>query len=191
MFIWEMFKMGLKLSLPELARKTMESKLENKEFEPNDITKEKYSKNKASFVTLSTRQGKLRGCIGSLKPRKELWKDVQENAVNAMHDPRFPPLKKKELENVRIEVSVLSKPKRLDYKTPEELIKKLKKYMGIILKKGFNSSTFLPQVWEQIQDKQEFLEHLSIKAGLDKNAWKDEETEIWYYTVMKEKESKK
>lgn len=187
MFIWEMFKMSLALSLPKLARKTIEFNLENKKFEPKDITKEKYHKKKASFVTLN-KEGKLRGCIGSLKARKELWKDVQENAVNATHDPRFSPLKKEELKKIKIEVSVLSEPKKIRYNSPEELIKKLKKYMGLILKKGFNSSTFLPQVWEQISDKEEFLQQLSLKAGLDKDAWKNPETEIWYYTVMKEKE---
>ena len=58
--------------------------------------------------------------------------------------------------------------------------------MGIILKKDFHSSTFLPQVWEQIPDKTDFLEQLSLKAGLDRNAWKH--AEIWCYEVEVEKE---
>ncbi len=58
--------------------------------------------------------------------------------------------------------------------------------MGIILKKGKNISTFLPQVWDKIPNKKDFLQRLSIKAGLDKDAWKDSQTELWYYTVKKE-----
>jgi AMMECR1 domain-containing protein len=57
---------------------------------------------------------------------------------------------------------------------------------GLILKRGIASSTFLPQVWEQIPDKIQFLEQLSRKAGLSKNAWKD--SELWYYTVSIQKE---
>ena len=53
--------------------------------------------------------------------------------------------------------------------------------MGIILKKGFSSATFLPQVWEELLDKKDFLEHLSQKAGLNRDAWKN--SEIYYYTV--------
>ena len=62
---------------------------------------------------------------------------------------------------------------------------KIDKKMGLILKKGLNQSTFLPQVWEQLSDKQDFLEQLSLKAGLGKDAWKEEDTELFYYKVEK------
>lgn len=173
---------------PQLARKTLESHFNNpnKKFEPDDATKKKYHKEQACFVTL-TKSGDLRGCIGSLQAHQVLWKDVQERAVDAaFNDPRFFPLSQDELEKIKIEVSVLSVPKKLDFKSPDDLLKKLNSKMGLILQKGVYSSTFLPQVWEELPDKKEFLEHLSMKAGLSKDSWKT--SEFWFYTVDAEKE---
>ncbi len=172
--------------LTQIARKTLESQFENGSFEPEKRLKDKYCGKCACFVTL-TKDGILRGCIGSLTPTRELWKDVRNNAINAaFNDSRFPHLGKDELKKVKIEVSVLSKPRRLIYKDSKDLLDKIDNEMGIILKKGFYNATFLPQVWEQIPDKIDFLEHLSIKAGLPKNAW--ENSEIWFYNVNIEKE---
>lgn len=172
--------------LLKLARETIKAKLEGKKLEVSEEVKEKFSKEQACFVTL-TKRGNLRGCIGSLEPRQELWKDVMANSINAgFHDPRFPPVEKDELKDIKIEVSVLSVPEKLDYKNEKELLKKINKNMGIILKKGVASATFLPQVWEELSDKIEFLEHLSMKAGLKREEWKD--SEFWDYTVEKEKE---
>ena len=169
------------MKLTEIARKVLEAYFNGDEFELARQEKNKFKEKKASFVTL-TKEGNLRGCIGSLYPRQALWKDVQENAMNAaFHDPRFLPLNHKELSQIKIEISVLSEPKKINSKNPEDLIKKLTKNMGIILNHRDSSSTFLPQVWEQIPDKIEFLEQLSMKAGLNKDAWKT--AEIWFYKV--------
>ncbi len=178
--------MSLNKDLLVLARKTIEYYLENKELKVSEEIKKKYSEKKASFVTL-TKDKELRGCIGSLYPRQELWKDVQENAINAaFHDFRFSPLTKQELSKTKIEISILSVPKKIIFKDEKELLKKINSKMGIILKKGFNTSTFLPQVWEEISNKKDFLEQLSMKAGLDRNAWKN--AEIFSYEVQKMKE---
>ena len=174
------------MKLTELARKTIESSFNDEGFVVDKDTKLKFKDKKASFVTL-TKNKNLRGCIGSLEQRKELWKDVQENAINAaFHDPRFMPLKKEELKAVKIEVSVLTKPKKIELKDKELLLDKIDKNMGLILKKGYQSSTFLPQVWEEIPDKEVFLKELSLKAGLDEKGWKN--SEIWYYRVEAEGE---
>jgi AmmeMemoRadiSam system protein A len=131
--------------------------------------------------------GNLRGCIGSLVPQKELWKDVQENAINAaIHDFRFSRLTGEELSKVKIEVSILSLPKKINPVNEKDLLMRINPGRGLILKKGTASATFLPQVWEQIPDKINFLEQLSIKAGLNRNAWKN--AEMWYYTVIIQKE---
>jgi len=177
------------LKLTELARKTLEAELNKEKFLVNEETKKKYSKKQASFVTLTEKStGDLRGCIGSLIPRQELWKDVQENAINAaFSDYRFSPLEKNELNKVKIEVSILSIPKSLKYKDEKDLLSKLNPKLGLILKKGFSSATFLPQVWEQLPDKIEFLENLAQKAGLNKNDWKTASFE--FYTVEKEEEN--
>lgn len=172
--------------LLKLARETIKCKLENKTvFIPEEL-KKKYAGYQACFVTL-TIENKLRGCIGTLKPIKELYKDVIDNAIqSAFNDPRFPPLKKTDLNRIKIEISILSIPKKLDYEDEKDLLKKINKKMGIILKNGFYSSTFLPQVWEQLQEKTSFLEHLGVKAGLSKDSWKT--SEFWFYTVKSIKE---
>ena len=151
------------LRLTEIARKTLSSYFEKKKFDLDDKTKKSFSKKGASFVTL-TKKGELRGCVGSLEPSRELWKDIQENAINAgIYDPRFPPITKEEFEGIQIEVSVLSISKIMKFENPDDLLKKINNKMGIILKKGMRSATFLPQVWEELPDKKQFLEHLSMR----------------------------
>lgn len=164
-----------------LARQALESECRDQRINIPQNIKEKFGRKQACFVTL-TRNGALRGCIGSLEARQELWKDVIENAVNAgFRDHRFSALEEDELDSIKIEVSVLSKPEKLG--RGKEVFDKIKNNMGIILKCNGSSSTFLPQVWKQIPDKNVFLEELSMKAGLDKDAWKD--SEIWFYKVEK------
>ena len=78
-----------------------------------------------------------------------------------------------ELADIKVEVSVLTKPVPLDYKDPQDLLAKLVPGEdGIILTKGSYQSTFLPQVWEELPDKIEFLEHLSLKGGMPPDGWK-------------------
>lgn len=169
--------------LLNLARKAIQCHLENEKLEISEGIKKRYSEKKACFVTL-TEKGGLRGCVGNLEPRQELYKDVVENAINAgFHDFRFTPLIEEELDKIKIEISVLNVPEELEFKDEKDLLNKINKDMGIILQQGMGSATFLPQVWEQLPDKTEFLEHLSLKAGLDKNVWKT--AEIYFYSVEK------
>ncbi len=174
------------LTLCEIARKTIEENFNNKKFILDERTKKKFSEHKACFVTLSI-NGELRGCVGCLETNQELWKNVQENAISAaFNDYRFMQLTKKEMDKIKIEVSVLTKPKRIRFNDKDDLLNKINNKMGIILKGNPGSATFLPQVWKQIPNKIKFLEHLSLKAGLDKDAWKD--GEIWCYSVNIEEE---
>ena len=174
------------IKLTKIARKTLEEYFKGKQFIPDEHTKSVYNEKQACFVTL-TINGNLRGCIGSLVPQKELWRDVQENAVNAaIHDFRFSKVSEEELVKIKIEVSVLSLPKKIRAVNEKDLLMRINSGRGFILKKGTSSATFLPQVWGQIPDKIEFLEQLSLKAGLNRNAWKS--GEIWSYTVNSEKE---
>lgn len=138
---------------------------------------------KGVFVSIHLND-ELRGCIGLLLPVKPLYEAVMENAVNAAYgDSRFPPLEKEELEKISIEISVLSDPVMLGYIDEAHLLKKLNFDEGVIIKKGFFKATFLPQVWEQIPDKKEFLGHLCLKANLEEHAWKDSESEVYAYWV--------
>jgi AmmeMemoRadiSam system protein A len=137
-------------------------------------------------VTL-TENNLLRGCIGTLYPYKELYKDLIENAKHAAFDDyRFPQMRKDELPGIKIEISILSVPKKLEFKDEKELLNKIDKNMGIMIKRGFSSATFLPQVWEDIPDKKNFLENLCVKAGIGKDLWMS--SEIYFYRVEKIKE---
>ncbi|MEM4625573.1 MAG: AmmeMemoRadiSam system protein A [Candidatus Pacearchaeota archaeon] len=172
--------------LINLARETIKCRFRGDELRISNEIKKKYSKKAACFVTL-TKNGELRGCIGSLKARQPLYQDVIENSLNAaFNDPRFIPLQEHELKDIKIEISVLSDIKKIEFTNEKDLLKKINKNMGIVLRKGFNYATFLPQVWEEINDKVKFLEYLSLKAGLDKDDWK--KSEIGFYTVDKVKE---
>ncbi|MFA5993308.1 MAG: AmmeMemoRadiSam system protein A [Candidatus Pacearchaeota archaeon] len=176
------------MNLTQIARKTIELSFKGKTLELDKQTKEEYKEKRACFVTLTNKSNNdLRGCIGSLIARQELWKDVQENALNAaFRDPRFTPLSESELDKIKLEVSILSPSKKLEYKDEKDLLNKINHKMGLVLKKGFYSATFLPQVWSQLPEKIEFLQHLSLKAGLNKDAWKT--ADIFYYTVKIEEE---
>jgi AmmeMemoRadiSam system protein A len=139
---------------------------------PPAVTKE----DRGCFVTL-TKRGQLRGCIGYIEGIEPLYEAVIDNAKNAsLKDPRFPKVTPGELSEIKIEVSVLTKPEPLNYANPQDLLNQLVPGAdGIILTKGYYQSTFLPQVWEQLPDKVSFLEHLSVKGGMPADGWKTAE----------------
>lgn len=139
----------------------------------------------ASFVTL-TIFGNLRGCIGTLEPYQPLAMDVQEHAAAAaLQDPRFPRVMPKELGDIEIEVSVLSPKQVLDYNNPEELVQKIRpKIDGVVLQDGFRKATFLPQVWEQLENPEVFLSHLCAKMGASSDLWRKEPLQVYTYQVQ-------
>ncbi|MGC9356468.1 MAG: AmmeMemoRadiSam system protein A [Anaerolineae bacterium] len=177
--------------LLDLAHEAIRARLENEDLVPPALSTLSpiLRENGASFVTLTLR-GQLRGCIGSLVPRRPLAVDVQENAIAAaFKDPRFPPLTRKEFEHITVELSVLSQPQPLEYDGPDDLIRKLRPGVdGVVLQRGWNRATFLPQVWKQLPEPEEFLGHLCYKAGLPANAWQWPDLEIETYQVQKFKQ---
>ncbi len=140
---------------------------------------------RSTFVTLK-KEGTLRGCIGSLTANQPLAENVRTNALNAaFHDPRFSPLTAEEWPLVTIEVSVLTKPQILAYGSGEELPDLLTPHKdGIVIRKEYASSTFLPQVWRQLSRPQDFLSHLCLKAGLPADAWRAGDLEVETYRVQ-------
>ncbi len=121
----------------------------------------------AAFVTLN-KNSSLRGCIGSIIAHQPLIDDIIQNARSAaFSDPRFNPLRPEELdEDLTLEVSVLSEPEKIEYSDYEDLKKKIvPKKDGLILRYGQYQGTFLPQVWDELPTVEQFLEHLSYKAG--------------------------
>lgn len=158
-------------SAPEIALDTLPPRLQAKG---------------AAFVTL-TRAGQLRGCIGSLAAHRPLALDVQRHAVEAaFDDPRFPPLTDSEFPELRIEISALSEPRPLVYVNANDLLHKLRPGVdGVVLERGWNRATFLPQVWEQLPEPELFLGQLCQKAGLPGNAWQWPDIKISLYQVEK------
>lgn len=173
--------------LLKVARQTIEQELFGRKGEPmggKDLT-DIFNTRRGTFVTL-TEKGNLRGCIGHIIPRETLIEGVRENAINAaFRDPRFPPLRAEEWRDVKIEVSILTDPRPLSYTDAQDLLEKVRPGIdGLIIKKGYYQATFLPQVWEQLPDRKEFLTHLCYKAGLDGDEWKKGDLEVSTYQVQ-------
>ncbi len=143
----------------------------------------------ASFVTL-TIADQLRGCIGALEPYQPLAEDVREHAVAAaLEDPRFPPVSRAEVDKIEIEVSRLTFPRNLEYSDAQDLLNKLRPGVdGVILRDGFRRATFLPQVWEKIPDKEEFMDNLCYKMGTAPDTWRRKHLEVLVYEVEEFKE---
>lgn len=139
---------------------------------------------RACFVTL-TKDGRLRGCIGSIFPAEPLHQAVLARARSAAtEDPRFPPVVEEELASLEVEVSVLSVPQRLEHQSPDDLVAKLRPHVdGVVLQVGRRQATYLPQVWEQLPEAEAFLAQLSQKAGLPPDAWKSSEAIVLTYQV--------
>jgi AmmeMemoRadiSam system protein A len=143
----------------------------------------------ATFVTL-TQQDQLRGCIGTLEAYRPLATDVGKNALAAaFHDPRFPPLRRNELEMTRVEVSLLDTPEPLRFTDETDALGQLRPGIdGLILSCGNHRATFLPQVWESLPTPPLFLQHLKLKAGLPVAFWSPHLT-LARYGVQKWKEA--
>jgi AmmeMemoRadiSam system protein A len=138
----------------------------------------------ATFVTLSL-DGVLRGCIGTTQPQLPMVQDVLERARSAAsRDPRFPPIKPDEVAQLEIEISVLTPPQPLQFSSAKQLLESLQPGIdGVIIQKGVHRATFLPQVWERIDDPRTFLELLCQKASLHRDAWHSEEIQVATYQV--------
>jgi AmmeMemoRadiSam system protein A len=124
---------------------------------------------RGGFVTL-TLDGDLRGCIGEIMPRREIWKAVREQALNAaFHDTRFEPLSTNEFARIKIEISILTPLRPVPSWKDIEIGKH-----GILLTVSNRSAVFLPQVApEQGWGLEETLNHLAMKAGLPREAWRE------------------
>lgn len=163
-----------------LARQTLAAKLENIAEPLLEAAPPAISEPRACFVSLHL-EGRLRGCIGSLKASEPLYRNVQTNAANAaFSDPRFHPLAPEEMEGIRIEISVL---------TPSRPIVSINEFEigkhGIIFKKKDNRAIFLPQVAiQQGWDRKTTLNQLSRKAGLSADAWQHPEVDFWVFEAI-------
>jgi AmmeMemoRadiSam system protein B/AmmeMemoRadiSam system protein A len=174
--------------LLDLARRTLASVAANPAssgpaVNPGDLSPI-LSETKGCFVTL-TENGVLRGCIGHILPQEALGQAVVDNARSAAtRDPRFQPVRPDEVNKIKIEISVLTVPQPLTFSSPADLLDKLEPGEdGVVLRIGPATATFLPQVWEQLPDKVQFLNNLSEKAGCAPNDWRGANVSVSIYHV--------
>ena len=168
-----------KAFLHKSARGAIEHRLTGKPLPSLEGETRKLQEKRGAFVTLK-RKGQLRGCIGYTQAFKPLSQTIMEMAqAAAFQDPRFPPLAKNELADLEIEISVL---------TPFRPIQDIKEIEvgkhGLFIERGGYSGLLLPQVATEYHwDRQTFLEHTCLKAGLPKEAWKDKNTKIQVFSA--------
>jgi uncharacterized protein len=182
-----------RLLLLRIARKAIECAVNKKELPQLELSRlpQRLQEQGASFVTLTT-DGILRGCIGALLASQSLALDVQEHAVAAAtEDYRFQPVVPQEVAALEIEISRLSPSQELDYTSPNDLLSKLRPGIdGVVLRRGFQRATFLPQVWEKIPGPADFLTQLCYKMGVPGELWKEEHLQVQVYQVEEFKEDK-
>ena len=144
-----------------------------------------FAQQRGVFVTLHKR-GQLRGCIGTLVGQDSLSEGIKDNALNAaFHDHRFKPLTADELAELEVEVSILTEPLLLEYENAAGLLAGLQPGTdGVIVRQGGASATFLPQVWKQLPEPENFLAHLCLKAGLPANEWRRGKLQVETYQVQ-------
>jgi AmmeMemoRadiSam system protein A len=165
-----------KRQLLELARQALTAELQGTEPPSPDPSAlaPALREEAACFVTL-TENGVLRGCIlDSFDPHEPIYRNVMRNVVLAATvDARFLPVSLSELGNLSIEISILGKPYLLPFGGPDDLLASLRPAVdGVILTTTYGTSTFLPQVWEQLPDPEEFLSELCRKQGAPGDCWK-------------------
>ena len=161
--------------LVALARKTIESNFSIIKSKRDKVLQSEFNDYLGCFVTIH-KDGALRGCIGFPEPVMDLYSAIVEAAENAaFHDPRFPAVTKSELDSISVEVSVLTKPKRVDVRNPEHYLKYIQIGKdGLIIRETFSSGLLLPQVaTEQGWDALTFLRQTCLKANLQPDDWQD------------------
>jgi len=164
--------------LLEIARTTIETYLiDGATYEPEVPEDEFLTEKRGAFVTLDIEE-ELRGCMGHTVAQEALYLSVRDNAISAaINDARFEPLTVEELDLISIEVSVLTDAEPVSLYAIERGVD------GIVLSHPNGEATYLPTVWDQFETFVEYMEALSLKAGLKKDAWKSDLTEFDRYRV--------
>jgi len=177
--------------LVQLARKAIEQYLETGEkISPPDNAPSKLRERMGVFVTLNEtmrNRRELRGCIGYPYPELPLCDATVDSAVSAaVNDPRFPPVQKRELGDICLEVSVLSPPVVMEALNPLDYPKKIEIGRdGLIVERGWNRGLLLPQVPVEFGwDEEEFLSQCCHKAGLTMDAWLLRGTRIYRFQAL-------
>jgi AmmeMemoRadiSam system protein A len=168
-----------KALLLQLARESLRAQLADEDeptIDPSSLD-DRLKTDAACFVTL-TKEDRLRGCIlDSFVPHEPVYENVMRNVVlAATRDPRFPPVTLDELDAIAIEISILGRSYAIGFESPEEFVAALRPGVdGVILTTVHGSSTYLPQVWKQIPDPEQFLTELCRKHGAPGDCWRTDD----------------
>jgi len=177
----------------KLARKAIERYLEEEKI-IEDRLDGIFSEKRGVFTTL-TKKGDLRGCIGYPYPIKRLDVAIIETAISAAtQDPRFPPVRIEEMDQIEVEVTVLTPPQKLEVPAEKRAEAIEIGRHGLMVVHGFYSGLLLPQVAvEYNMDEEEFLTQTCLKAGMPPDAWLDQEVDVYTFEgqIFKEKEPRK
>ncbi len=165
--------------LINIAKKTIKARLENDKLPDFYYDQEALNQEVGAFITLKI-DGQLSGCVGAIIAKKPLYMTISDMALQAaFHDPRFSPQKIDGYDGLEVEISVLTPFKKI--KSIDEI--EVGKH-GLMINKGYNSGLLLPQVAiEHNWDRNTFLEHACIKAGLDADVWKESDAEIFIFSA--------
>jgi len=166
--------------LVEMARSSVVEYLQNHTRIVDDEFNSKFNVNAGVFITIN-KNGSLRGCIGYPLPIKKLSDGIIDSAIAAAtNDPRFPEINVSELNEIVFEVTVLTQPTEINVNRHEDYLSTIKIGRdGLIVENQHSSGLLLPQVPKEYGwNVEQFLSHTSEKAGLDKNAWKDNDTKV-------------
>lgn len=164
--------------LLELARRALTAGVEKRESIPDLPADEALRQPGGAFVTLH-RRGRLRGCVGQLPSKEPLVEVVAHCAkAAALEDPRFKPVRADEIAEIEIELSILS---GLEDVTLGRI--EAGKH-GLVVSRGWQRGVLLPQVATEFKwQAARFLEETCVKAGLEREAWKDPQTRIQAFTA--------
>ncbi|GIU70871.1 MAG: AMMECR1 domain-containing protein [Candidatus Nitrosocaldaceae archaeon] len=173
--------------LVKAARTAIEQHLANKEVKIDEEIK-RYSQKSGVFVTLNKKASKeeLRGCIGYPLPTKPLYQALIDAAISATRDPRFEPVRLEEMEEITIELSILTEPELIKVDDPREYPKKIKVGRdGLLIHWRYGSGLLLPQVAiEYNWDEERFLCETCMKAGAMPDCWLYEDTKVYRFQAI-------
>lgn len=172
--------------LIKLARGAISAYFSGKDLKVSAALQKEFSAESGVFVSIYVGD-ELNGCIGFPEPIIPLWEGVVKAALGAaFEDPRFPPLQKEQLKKCRIELSVLTKPEKIEAKKVDDYFAAIEIGRdGLMIKDEFGSGLLLPQVPEEWSwDKEEFLNQTCRKAGLEPDCWRDMRKKIFKFQAQ-------
>ena len=172
---------GMRTTLIDVARLSILSAVHSSDSTPPEASAypQPLRAERATFVTLQSGDD-LRGCCGTLEPHRPLVLDVWQSArAAACEDKRFTPVLPRELEDLEVEISVLTPLTPIVVASQRELLATLRPGIdGLYLRLGSRRATFLPKVWESVPEPEQFLTQLKNKAGLAPHSWSQDMQ--WY-----------